>query len=968
MITGGRRAGVRGWCPVPRSPLVALLLLALLAAITSATPTSTPTQHHAHHPPANNPCPAHCHCLRGHKSLPVTISCFGRLYEGIEVPQGTVHLVFEDIFVDGKITRDTFQGLDSLKFVSWQHSEIREINSRAFSHLRFLEHLDLSNNRIEKLHGQAFEGLTSIRSLNLTGNLLQNLPRDLFAGLDHLEVVFLSRNALTELPFQLFSPLRHLLTLDLSHNLLTYLSDNFFSPNKNLVSLLLNGNQNLALSTRTFGDLRDLKTLELSNASISEIPEGLFYGLNDLQYLNLGNNSVSVFPDDSFRDLEHLLWLNLGMNPISDLGIKPFHNCLELETLIIEGSNLTVLRDTDVLGLTSLKVLIVRKNPFLKEIEKYTFDRTPRLAYLDLGHNNLTHIPKSFSGLSLLQEVFVGENPWVCDCRFQWFANWREGPGKNVTMVPSDLSCELNYNRQVNSIPPNMIETLQNLKCARLNLLRVSPVAGQQFRIGSSALLECHLDGWPAPSVTWQTPTGLTFHWTPNAELSPNPYAKHPQAHYSNMSEIEDPRVRILQNGTLFIESVLRLDCGRYTCFASNPVSNITVQVKLSIDPVTIHEIKVMSIIVGFAAALAFLLITLIVQLVIYIFRRCGWTVCCQNDTVSPRAKQIYQMLETIEQYKSQQLERLRQNYTDQVHKIKENCTQQVEWIRESYQGQVKHLKDIRDYGTQHLTTIRDQYYDQVKRVREYSTGQLNWVRENYVFQRNRIRKFSAHQVLRLRETCKYQQQTLNKLLENLPNLYLDNCRTGGGVGDVADFSEFRPPRVPPPIIPHQPPLDLSAAVAAAFRDIAPIEDDTQSRLSIYYTPTELSVDGLTFSPESERSAIGTVAEKDDPPPYEEHTSPYCTPIAKRVVTPHKRSKHQRGSSVSFSIDEEPCSVFQSQHNSPGISAGQGKAISDVEQDRIEHEVKEEKAEESIEVAVKSDNDGDQIIKCETAL
>lgn len=67
----------------------------------------------------------------------------------------------------------------------------------------------------------------------------------------------------------------------------------------------------------------------------------------------------------------------------------------------------------------------------------------------------------------------------------------------------------------------------------------------------------------------------------------------------------------------------------------------------------------------------------------------------------------------------------------------------------------------------------------QVRRVREYSGSQLCWVRENYVFQRNRIRKFSSHQILRFRESYKYQQQTLNKVLENLPSLYLDNCRNG---------------------------------------------------------------------------------------------------------------------------------------------------------------------------------------------
>ena len=74
----------------------------------------------------------------------------------------------------------------------------------------------------------------------------------------------------------------------------------------------------------------------------------------------------------------------------------------------------------------------------------------------------------------------------------------------------------------------------------------------------------------------------------------------------------------------------------------------------------------------------------------------------------------------------------------------------------------------------------------QVKRVRDYSTTQLNWVKENYVFQRNKIRKFSAHQALRLREGYKYQQQTLNKVLENLPSFYFENCR-----GRNEDDEEF---------------------------------------------------------------------------------------------------------------------------------------------------------------------------------
>ncbi|KAF6216211.1 hypothetical protein GE061_000551 [Apolygus lucorum] len=224
--------------------------------------------------------------------------------------------------------------------------------------------------------------------------------------------------------------------------------------------------------------------------------------------------------------------------------------------------------------------------------------------------------------------------------------------------------------------------------------------------------------------------------------------------------------------------------------------------------------------------------------------QRCG---CCLSDDEDDESqgKQIHQVLENMEQYKTQQLERLRENYTIQVHKIKENCVTQVEWICDSYQNQVKNLKDIRDYGTSHISSMKEQYYEQVKRVKEYSNGQLTWVRENYVFQRNRIRKFSTHKVLRFRESYKYQQQTLNKVLENLPSLYLDNCRNGScskseANGDPEnldqDFEVYVKTTTPRNIIPEH----MSS-------------EEANECQSVYYTPSELSESPMT--PAREKNA-----------------------------------------------------------------------------------------------------------------
>lgn len=148
-----------------------------------------------------------------------------------------------------------------------------------------------------------------------------------------------------------------------------------------------------------------------------------------------------------------------------------------------------------------------------------------------------------------------------------------------------------------------------------------------------------------------------------------------------------------------------------------------------------------------------------------------------------------------------------------------------------------------------------------MKRVRDYSTSQLNWVRENYVFQRNKIRKFSAHQVLRLRESYKYQQQTLAKVLENLPNLYFDNCRSGScGKSDSMVFD---------------PTKDDLNGMDTYFK--AKIDDlvagvSLEDVNSEYYTPTELSSTSPHGQNMMEGIHINYIEESGPPPPLESPT------------------------------------------------------------------------------------------------
>ncbi|XP_017766403.1 PREDICTED: leucine-rich repeat and immunoglobulin-like domain-containing nogo receptor-interacting protein 2 isoform X1 [Eufriesea mexicana] len=766
-------------------------------------------------------CATGCECLDNGKGL----FCQERSFLGLGLSRQTTDVVLRNV-IAATIPVSALETATRLKSLEWTSSGIERIESGVFLATTFLEHLDLGDNRLTELPSDVFHPLHQLQYLNLTGNRLTLLSRALFQGLDQLEEICLSRNRLSILPYQAFASSKSLTHLDLSGNLLVSLPDHSFRPNNHLQELGLSSNRLTKLPSRLFSGLNHLKILELSDNEIDTIPRGLFADLVSLQRLDLSRNPITRLTSTTFQHLSNLRWLSVKNLPIKVLPKDVWQPVKKLHTLLLSGTKLEVLRNDDLKGLDKLETLEMNNSP-LREISRNTLDRTPALRKIDLHDSNLTFLPANVAQLSFLNELQLQGNPWACDCRMFWFVKWAESKEHLRTAFQSGFQCGDGIDGTA-----DILQTLRYLKCTPPKLAYATPT--QQYLLLNSVLLECEFNGNPTPSLTWVTPTLQVLHWNPDPAF-PDAFVEHPPVHGWEQSVpfVDDGRIRILENGSLYISTLLRQDVGQYKCFAVNPIANTTTYVSLQMNPITLHKIKIISILVGAASATAFLLFTRFLQLLRYVLVKCGCLnccLCCRHVGSTPRAKQIYQMLDNIEQYKSQQLERLRENYTQQVHRIKENCAQQVEWIRDSYEGQMRHIKDIRDYGTSHLTALRDQYYDQVRKVRDYSTSQLNWVRENYVFQRNKIRKFSAHQVLRLRESYKYQQQTLNKVLENLPNFYFDNCRSGScGKSDSMIFD---------------PKEDGSIHVDTYFK--AKIDDlangvSMEDVNSEYYTPTELS-------------------------------------------------------------------------------------------------------------------------------
>lgn len=476
------------------------------------------------------------------------------------------------------------------------------------SHLH-LERLDLSRNNITELGNDTFRSLSSLTVLNLTSNKLNDLPRNFFKSMIGLEEIYVADNKLHAIPFQLFAPLANLKYLDLSHNQFVTFLNHFNKTNRMLSTLLLNDNRLEKIYPNALEDLKALTKLDLSNNRLTSITKGLFDSLDELRYLNLKSNPMLNIYDEAFKGLPQLSWLNIGDNYISKISQRTFKKNTLIETLYLEQTKIEVLTETTLKGLKNIKKLYLRNNELLKEIEPYVFTNLKTLETLDISGNELTYLPKTFAELDNLKELFIDENPWACDCRMAWFANWAE---KRQQVLKSELSCG------PHAYPNDMLPTLQHLNCTAPRIIYSTPVS--RYVLLSNAILECKYAGNPQPSITWVTPVRQIFHWNPDPNI-PDVFHKHPTAHSENMNEIDNnhSRVRVLENGTLFVQNVTREDCGIYICYASNPTANVTVEVILNIDPVTLYDIKINSLLFGTTCAAAFLGMTLMVQFLRYV-------------------------------------------------------------------------------------------------------------------------------------------------------------------------------------------------------------------------------------------------------------------------------------------------------------------------------------------------------------
>ncbi|KAK7020732.1 hypothetical protein SK128_018903 [Halocaridina rubra] len=707
-------------------------------------------------------CPSGCDCL-----LPHHVKCRARPGDvhPPHPPRDTTTLILEGY---PNIPTHLLVNLNNLRYLRITGSQLEALN--ILPHLPKLEQLEVTHSRLRSLSSRYLHSkLPALTHLDVSHNLITVLNNTSLTGLTRIQVLDLRQNPLNNVQADTFDGLKTLTYLDMSDSRLSKLDHRWMTDAINLQQLIVS-NASLEELPRLRGD--HLILFDASHNFLLNLPVNLVSGVPHLEELFLQHNPLQHIGVESLTGPMQLHYIDLSHTHIVNINEFVFSNLPLLKELNL-GFNEKLVRVEHgaFTGLHKMRRLNLAHTPSLTEIEEVAFDGLPELVYLDIQHSGLMVLPLSISKLINRTNILLSGTALYCDCYNYWLPKLLIQSDISLWTGVDPLECTDGHSRNISQLTAY----IDNLSCKAPEPITPSN-DWIQARGGQSALLECNVTANPPQSVLWLTPKQNVFRYNSN---NTDGWISHHIQEVQEAANLNE-RFEVLSSGHLLIREVTRSDTGRYKCFAFNSVGNTSIVTFMGLEDTPLRNLRNESLLFGFACAALFLLITLLVQLINYLMDRLGLQCCCCKDRLSPKARQIRKLLESVESYKSQQLDRLRENYNAQVASIKDSCYIQMERIRESYGGQAKHLKDLRDYSTQGLTSVRDQYLDQVNRVRDYSVSQMNRVRENYVFQRHRIRKFSAQQLLKLRETYKYQQKTLNKILENLPDLYLQNCRTGG--------------------------------------------------------------------------------------------------------------------------------------------------------------------------------------------
>lgn len=197
----------------------------------------------------------------------------------------------------------------------------------------------LSECNLEAIPDEVWICESSARVLDCNNNSVKNIPIEI-SRLTGLEKLLINANDLLDdsINWEGLSTLKHLTVLSLNQNHLTTLPSALGS----LTSLreLHVSNNKLAGLPDEIGHLTQLEVLKVNNNRMSKICESIG-NCHSLVEVDFSSNLLSELPE-TFSSLSNLKALHLSNNGMKSLPSKLFKTCLQLSTLDLHNTEITI--------------------------------------------------------------------------------------------------------------------------------------------------------------------------------------------------------------------------------------------------------------------------------------------------------------------------------------------------------------------------------------------------------------------------------------------------------------------------------------------------------------------------------------------------------------------------------------------------------------------------------------------------
>ncbi|XP_008185071.1 LOW QUALITY PROTEIN: peroxidasin [Acyrthosiphon pisum] len=489
-------------------------------------------------------CPAKCMCFK------TTVRCMflhlDRIPDRISPTTTVLDLRFNKI---KDIEPKSLAHLTELNTLLLNNNNINDLKNGAFANLSKLRLLYLYKNKIENIETRVFNNLTSLEQLYLHFNKIYKLDLEMFKGLTKLDRLFLHNNKIRKIPPGTFDPLTSLGRLRLDSNLLTCDCD---------ILWLVNVLKKSHTSGEEFGEFTATChfPVEMSGKSLMEMTENDFH-CNELRFKEEPNDVTVSFGGSAFFTCKvegnqnvKTIWTRDN----NEIDMTDSRYSMTNDGLMIKSASLK--------DVGTYECMVKKENVELKSrpakiiLESSATADSPPEIIMEPGHKT----------------VSVGE-------QLQLACEAVGVPEPSITWAKDDINLELGQRVQVfqnNTLTISKVERTDvgHYKCVASNYLgRVSseamvnvnapPVIVSASRditvkTGSTVELQCLVEGYPKPVVTW---------FKDGRSITPGP-----RTSFHN------------ERTTLRVEHAKEGDRGMFTCLAQNLVgsaeSNIEIKVR----------------------------------------------------------------------------------------------------------------------------------------------------------------------------------------------------------------------------------------------------------------------------------------------------------------------------------------------------------------------------------------------------